>query len=113
MTLEIDLQARVNATYQNVVFYQTIDQVWADNIKVTSGVSTGDVEQAITQAILGHVGYLNDTYSKGWSIANINPALGMVGGILKNMTMTPSVKDGYLYSGFSLQMDGNSATYIN
>jgi len=41
----------------------------------------------------------------GWALANLNPQFGMIGGLLKNSTMSMEVTDGYMMMGFEMQAD--------
>jgi len=47
----------------------------------------------------------NHNYKMGWPLANLNPQLGMLGGLLKNSTMSTQVTDGYMMMGFEMQAD--------
>lgn len=41
----------------------------------------------------------------GWPLANLDPQLGMLTGLLKNSTMSTQVTDGYMMLGFEMQAD--------
>lgn len=47
----------------------------------------------------------NAQYKMGWPIANLNPQIGMLGGLLKNSTLSTQVTDGYMLMGFEMQAD--------
>jgi len=47
----------------------------------------------------------NHQYKMGWALANLNPQFGMIGGLLKNSTMSMEVTDGYMMMGFEMQAD--------
>lgn len=47
----------------------------------------------------------NADSKKGINIAVLDPEIGMIGGLLKNATLTPHVTDGWYYGGFSMQSD--------
>lgn len=47
----------------------------------------------------------NKQYQSGIPIAALNPQLAMIGGLIKNSTMSPYISDGWLYAGFSMQAD--------
>lgn len=47
----------------------------------------------------------NLQYAKGFPLASLNPTIGLLGGLLKDFTVTPFKLDNYLYAGFSLQAD--------
>lgn len=43
----------------------------------------------------------NQRFLHGWALANWNPQLGMLGGLLKNTTMTPYVTDEWMWANAS------------
>lgn len=47
----------------------------------------------------------------GISVSDLNPRMGMIGGLIKNTTVTPYQMDEFLYSGFTFAFDDN-AKYI-
>ena len=47
----------------------------------------------------------NAQYRAGYPLANINPTLGMIGGILKNTTISPFEQNGWVLAGFEMQAD--------
>lgn len=49
--------------------------------------------------------YWNKKYAAGIPIGAFNPQLSMIGGLIKNSTISPYVSDGWLYAGFSMAAD--------
>ena len=47
----------------------------------------------------------NQMHKSGIPIAEIDPDLAMIGGLIKNSTMTPYIADGWMYAGFSMAAD--------
>lgn len=47
----------------------------------------------------------NRKYEAGIPIGAFNPQLAMIGGLIKNSTMSPYVSDGWFYTGFSMAAD--------
>lgn len=57
----------------------------------------------------------NDVNAMGYggiSIGDLNPRMSMIGGLIKNTTVTPYQMDEFLYSGFTFAFDDN-AQYIH
>lgn len=92
-----------------VLVYPTIDEVDVSNTNFVNSsmkMTPHMWERVIDQIFDDLQKDFNEKYStKGWSIANIDPRMSMIGGILQNMTLTPYYVDGFLYGGFSMYAD--------
>lgn len=55
----------------------------------------------------------NQMYKDGIPIAAIDPNLAMIGGLIKNSTLTPYVADDWLYAGFSMAADAPYYHHLN
>ena len=54
-----------------------------------------------------HTELFNAKWVKGLHVGDIDPHYLMIGGMIKNSTLTPYVKDEWLYGGYSMQSDIN------
>lgn len=48
---------------------------------------------------------MNKKYKAGIPIGALNPQLAMIGGLIKNSTISPYISDGWMYAGFSMAAD--------
>lgn len=68
-------------------------------------MGTHDYKGVLTQALQASADAFNNEYKAGWPLTNINPQFGMLGGLLKNMTVSPYITDHWLFAGFEMQAD--------
>ena len=98
-----------NFTLRNLIIYPRFDQVVIANTKLTKdlvGLSSEYYFNSLATQILDQSKDLyNQKFLHGWALANWNPQLGMIGGILKNTTMTPYITDEWMFAGFEMQAD--------
>jgi len=45
-------------------------------------------------------------------MSNISPVFGLIGGLIKNATISPYVSENYLYAGFTMQADMPTLEFI-
>lgn len=108
VTLEMDLDMSANITMQNLIVYPQVTDISVHNTNKTHdivGMYAHDFNTLFTQILKKTVYDINLQYQGGWPLANINPMIGMIGGLLKNTTVTPFVTDGWMYAGFEMQAD--------
>merc|ERR1712166_470753 len=109
LTFECNLESYFNFTLKNLIIYPRFDQVSISNTKLTQDVVGLSSEYRFNSLATQILDQSKDIYNQrllhGWALANWNPQLGMIGGILKNTTMTPYVTDEWMWAGFEMQAD--------
>jgi len=55
---------------------------------------------------------INEQYAEGYPLANLNPILGLIGGLLQDTIITPYVEENYLFAGFSMNADKPTLTEL-
>lgn len=106
-TLQMNFEMTGNMTMKDLVFYPEVQEVNIENTYVRKdhiGLE-GDFNKIFETIAHSYFDAFNAKWEKGWSITNIDPALGMLTGLLKNTTLTPYVQDNWMYGGFSMQAD--------
>jgi len=105
--LETNFEMAGNFSMKDLVFYPEVQEVDVVNCYVKKdhlGLE-GDFEKIFSGIAHDYFDAFNTEWVNGWSITNIDPALGMLTGLLKNTTLTPYVQDNWMYGGFSMQAD--------
>jgi hypothetical protein len=109
LTFECNLESYFNFTLKNLIVYPRFDQVSVENTKLVKDIVGLSTEYRFNSLATQILDQAKDTYNQrflhGWALANLNPQLGMIGGILKNTTMTPYVTDEWMWAGFEMQAD--------
>jgi hypothetical protein len=98
----------LNFTMSEFVLYPTILSFEASHVVIKKdqiGLASHDFTALFNQLIAKYSQNFNSQYSEGWPLTNISPEIGMLGGLLRNATITPYVSDGWMYGGFSMQAD--------
>lgn len=73
-----------------------------DNI----GMYAHDYNKLFTSVLKNTAVDLNTKWNEdGWAIANINPTIGMIGGLLQQFTVSPSKADNFVLIGWSMYAD--------
>jgi len=98
----------VNFTMSNVVFYPIFKSTDFWNTKLTNstvkmGAHKYDLVLDSVCTLMGQT--WNQMNKAGIPIAALDPQLAMIGGLIKNSTMSPYVADGWMYAGFSMAAD--------
>ena len=104
----LDLSASMNMTMREFVAYPYINSVKVSNIvKGTDQIGLNEKEFTPLFNAIARDLFLdfNTEYSAGWPLTNLDPQLGMMGALLKNMTVSPYVTDEWMYAGFSMYAD--------
>lgn len=108
LTFETAMKLEANLTMSNVVFYPVFKSSSFWNTTLTkSAVEMGShmydhIFDNITMA-MGNA--WNEKYKAGVPIGAFDPQLAMIGGLIKNSTMSPYIADGWMYAGFSMAAD--------
>lgn len=98
----------VNFTMENVVFYPIFKNINFTDTKATmSSIKLGshDFNQVLDSIVTLAGQDWNKKGEAGIPIAALNPQLAMIGGLIKNSTISPYISDGWLYAGFSMAAD--------
>jgi len=106
-TLQMNFEMAGNMTMKDLVFYPSVQEMNIENTYVKRdhiGLE-GDFNKIFETIAKDYFNAFNTKWVKGWSITNIDPALGMLTGLLKDTTLTPYVQDNWMYGGFSMQAD--------
>jgi hypothetical protein len=104
----MNVLAQGNMTMSELVFYPKVDQVLVQNARVLKShlkLRENDFTKVFKDILLADADTFNQKWAKGWSIANIDPSLAMLTGLLKNTTLTPYVMNKWMYGGFAMQAD--------
>jgi hypothetical protein len=92
-----------------MVVFPKIVSAHVNNVRVVKDKvglrSTHSLDHELSVIAGSLQGQFNAQFHNGWPLANINPTLGMIAGLLKNTTATPYKVDGWLYCGFEMQAD--------
>lgn len=108
LVFEFNNQVAGNLTMFKFIVYGECKQNLVSNTRVTKDVvglgqhSLDTDLQAVSDTLTAGV---NKKFVKGWPLANLNPMIGMIGGLIKNMTLTPYVTDQWILAGFEMQAD--------
>ena len=99
---------KVNFTMSNTVFYPVFKSSDFWNTKLTkSAISMGahkyDLVLDSLTTLMGQS--WNQEYKAGIPLGQLDPQLAMIGGLIKNSTISPYVADGWMYAGFDMAAD--------
>ena len=97
----------------NFILFPSVADYSASGTQVTKnvvGLDTTKANDVFTSIVATTANDFNHQYEMGWPLANLNPNFGMIGGLLKNSTMSTSVTDEYMMFGFEMQADLPTAT---
>ena len=92
----------------NFVLFPSVSDYAVSSTRVTKnvvGLDTTKANDILTSIVATTANDFNHQYEMGWPLANLNPNFGMIGGLLKNSTMSTSVTDEYMMLGFEMQAD--------
>lgn len=104
----MNMMAQGNLTMDKLIWYPTVDSVIVQNARVKKAhvqLQSQDFNKLFTEMLKDESESFNAKWVKGWSIANLDPSLAMITGLLKNTTMSPYIMDGWMYAGFGMQAD--------
>jgi hypothetical protein len=113
-TLQMNLEANVNATIFAFVAWPNIEDVSVANAHLTQdniGMYSHDYNILFTSILRNFANQINMQYSKsGYPLANIDPTFGLLSGLLQDFTVSPYFFNDYLLMGFSMQADKPTLT---
>ena len=105
------MQAKVHMEFKNLVFYFNVSNVVVqdtvirrDHIGLNDSSFQADFQRLLNNQAL----QFNKQYEGGISVGDLKPEAKMIGGILKNTTFTPYVRDNWFYGGLSLYADSEN-----
>jgi len=105
---DLKAEGRANVTMKDIVIFPSVQIVKITNASVVESVTPIRM-QNLAKTFTGYFQIeaddFNQKYKKGWSLANIDPRLAMLGGLIKNITISPYVSDHWLYAGMSMYAD--------
>jgi len=95
---------------KNFILFPSISDIQCSNTRITHNaiglkLNATEVNNKLSGIINASSEDFNHQYKMGWALANLNPQFGMIGGLLKNSTMSMEVTDGYMMMGFEMQAD--------
>ena len=104
----MNLKSAFNFTLSNFVLYPKFHHIIVENSKLKNSVidfGEHDYDHLFNRLLSDYTESFNGKFAKGWPLSNIDPNFGMIGGLIKNSTISPYVTDEWLYGGFSMQAD--------
>jgi len=107
----MEAQALLKFHMQDLRFYLNFTDIEISNVRMKRdhiGLSDTNFGATLQKVLTAHADAFNSKFSSGVHISEYYPRLQMVGGLIKNSTLTPYVKDGWLYGGYSMQSDINA-----
>ena len=110
ISFEAVVEARANLTMKDVMIYPKVNDVLVDSCNVVHSkvpLTPGKLYPKLFSKLLTQIsGQFNEKYAKGISLGDIlDPQAAMIGGLLKNITVSPYIADGWMYGGFSMYAD--------
>lgn len=85
VTFETNIKAQANITMFTLIAYPHIDDISVSGTKVTLdkvGMFAHKYDDIFTNLAKKTANDVNTEYAKGWPLANLNPQIGMLGGLL-------------------------------
>ena len=108
LTWTTAMSLKVNFTMSNVIFYPVFKSSDFWNTKLTkSTIAMGTHKyELVLDSLTTLMGQAwNQKNKAGIPIAVLDPELAMIGGLIKNSTISPYVADGWMYAGFDMAAD--------
>jgi hypothetical protein len=95
---------------KNLVLFPSVSDIECSGTRLTHSfidlkLNATDLNTKFSEIINKASKDFNANLKMGFPLANLNPQLGMLGGILKNTTMSTQVTNGYMNLGFEMQAD--------
>jgi len=78
---------------KNFVLFPSVSNIACNNTRLTHNaiglkLNATQVDATFNQIVNASAADFNSNYKMGWPLANLNPQFGMIGGLLKNSTMS-------------------------
>lgn len=102
------LDAHANLTVESVMAYPSINMLSLSEAQLTYNVTElqpHNYTTVIADAFNATAAELNEEYKNGWSLANLDPRVAMLGGLIKNITVSPYITDNWMLAGFEMYAD--------
>ena len=104
----MNLVSELNLTVSDFVMYPKIKKIEISQTNKTYdrvGMYAHDFDALFSNILQKSVNDINIEYEYGYPLRNLNPAFGLLSGVLKDAIVSPLVEDHWLYAGFSMQAD--------
>jgi len=108
VTFGMNMMAQANFSMSALTWFPTVDSVIVQNARVKRAhvqLKEQDFNKLFSEMLKDESEAFNAKWVKGWNIANLDPSLALITGLLKNTTMSPYIMDGWMYAGFGMQAD--------
>ena len=102
------IESKVNLEFKNLIFYFNISNIIVKETVIRRdhlGLNDTSFEKDFQRLLNTQAQEINKQFDGGLFIGDIKPEAKMIGGILKNTTFSPYVKDEWFYGGLSLHAD--------
>jgi len=106
--VEMFVDVKLNLTMQDLIIYpvpQTVQISYTNLTYDGIGMYVHDYGKFFQAVIDDMTENFNLQNKKGFPLADFSPEIGMIGGLIKNTTLSPYISDGWLYGGFSMYSD--------
>lgn len=107
-TFDISLDAYINFTMSNWVFYGSLPHVFVHKVDLTHSntrIYPRDFKYFFENVATKLADDFNKEHSEGVPIGKLVPQAALVSGLIKDSTITPYVVDGWIQGGFSMYAD--------
>ena len=105
----MNLEGHFNMSIFNFILFPMINQVEILNSALVTdniGMYAHNYNALFTGVLHNQANDINIKYAKnGFPLAMVNPVFGLLGGLLKDFTVTPYLSENYLYMGWSMYAD--------
>lgn len=108
VSLDMNLAAYANITMKDFIIWPKVNSVFVANTEVKEdivGMYAHNYNIMFTNILKNYANNFNMEYSKGWALANLDPRLAMITGVIKDAMVTPYVVDNFMFIGFEMQAD--------
>lgn len=109
LSFNANMEATLNFTMQDTVFFLFGNSFKLKNVKLVDSKvevnKTRDFEVIFESIFANEIEVWNTKHKDGVPLGALDPQLAMIGGLLKNTTMSTAVADGWLYAGFDMAAD--------
>lgn len=108
-SVEMNLKMDANTEIKAFVAFPNIGTVNVTEIKVVNdkvGITNHEVKQLLNVYFNEVAFMVNEWYNQdGYPLANINPTIGLLAGVLQNFVVTPNKFNEFLMIGWSMYAD--------
>lgn len=107
-TLSMNLETHLNFSILEFIAYPKVENIYVAGAKVVKdniGMYAHNYNILFTNILKNFGNDINMKYAKGYPLANIDPTIGLIGGLLKDFTLSPFFADGYMLLGWKMFAD--------